>query len=167
MDNQEKTSWRAPLRKIHETFHHMVRTCSHWVPKGSGSKPCKDLARPPRMESHNLWLPQSPLTGWCYKCAYLPACPAVFTMGTATFRKEARKQSPGTLCAGKHPGRHTQLRNTVNNSIWKTEAWGLACTWSSHNPHSNSAGSKYWKGSQKVTGEKCNALPQWKHFPKF
>lgn len=144
----------------------MVKTCSLWVPKGSGSKPFKTL-KGHLVQSHSLCLLQSHLTGGCCKCQYSPACPRVFMMGTATFKRKARKQSLGTQCVGKYPARKTERRNAANNSIQKPEAWVLAGTWSFHNSNSNSTGSKYRKGSWKITGEKSKALPQWKHFLTF
>lgn len=125
-ENQEKTSLGDHLRKIHKTFHHMVKTCSHQVPEGSSSKPWKDLAIPPRTQSHNLCFLQSHLTGGCYKCQYLPVCPRVFMLGTATSKKKARKQSLGTQHVGKYPARKTELRNATNNSIQKTRSLGFS-----------------------------------------
>lgn len=158
---------KRSLEKIHKTFHRMVKTCSHQGPKGSGSKLCKDLARPPRTQSHNLCLLQSHLTGGCYKYQYSPACPRVFMMGTAAFKRKARKQSLGTQCVGKYPARQTELRNAANNSIQKPEAWVLAGTWSFHNSNSNSTGSKQRKGSWKINRREIQSFASMKAFPNL
>lgn len=64
--------------------------------------------------------------------------------GHSQFWGAARQQSPDIQYMG-NTRADTQLRNAANKSIRKTEAWLLACTWSSHNPNSNSTGSKYRK----------------------